>query len=170
MLSYRSKATTSGTYSAIQPITFSIRPGTSNPITASLDKPSNALGILFIPMGTPRGRTRASGRPTGKAADDRIDDFEQALGIEPVGECGEPGDVREKRRDEPPLLGNLTARRLDQAVGYSLGNEAPQSLRGIGRSLRFDFLRAPTVPAEAHSLGVLAAARRARFTPAMRQV
>jgi Right handed beta helix region len=50
-LSYRAKATKSGTYGAIQQITFSNRPGTSTPISTNFDRPSNALGVLFVPMG-----------------------------------------------------------------------------------------------------------------------
>jgi Periplasmic copper-binding protein (NosD) len=49
-LSYRSRATKSAQYSAIQPITFSNRPG-GGAIAASFDRPSNALGVLFVPMG-----------------------------------------------------------------------------------------------------------------------
>lgn len=50
-LGYRSKATKTGSYGAIQQITFSNRPGTTTPITAGFDRPSNAIGILFVPMG-----------------------------------------------------------------------------------------------------------------------
>ena len=35
----------------LQQITFSNRPGTSTSISAAFDRPSNALGILFVPMG-----------------------------------------------------------------------------------------------------------------------
>jgi hypothetical protein len=50
-LGYRSKATKTGSYGSIQQIPFSNRPGTTTPIQASFDRPSNALGILFVPMG-----------------------------------------------------------------------------------------------------------------------
>lgn len=49
-LRYQSKPTRTGALTAGQ-ITFSNRPGTTTPITASFDRPSNALGVLFVPMG-----------------------------------------------------------------------------------------------------------------------
>jgi hypothetical protein len=50
-LGYRSRSSKTAPYGAIQQITFSTRPGSSSPISASFDRPSNALGILFVPMG-----------------------------------------------------------------------------------------------------------------------
>ena len=61
-LSYRSRPTTSSAYSAITTITFTNRPGTSTPISASFDRPSNAMGISSSPWATRRRRTRAVDR------------------------------------------------------------------------------------------------------------
>ncbi len=49
-LRYQSKPTRTGAITAGQ-ITFSNRPGTSTPISANFDRPSNSLGVLFVPMG-----------------------------------------------------------------------------------------------------------------------
>ena len=48
-LFYRSRATKSAQYGAVQQIPFSNCP--TGGIAASFDRPSNALGVLFVPMG-----------------------------------------------------------------------------------------------------------------------
>ena len=42
-------------------------------------------------------------------ADHRVDHLEELLGVEPIGQRREPGNVREQGSDEPPFLGKLTA-------------------------------------------------------------
>ena len=51
-----------------------------------------------------------------EGADDRIDDLEQVLGVEPVGKRRESRDVREERRDEPPLLWNLSPASMSRSA------------------------------------------------------
>ena len=57
-----------------------------------------------------------------KAADDRVDDLQQLLWIEPVRERGEAGDVREERGDQPSLLGQLAAG-FDEPIGDRPGTK-----------------------------------------------
>ena len=97
-----------------------------------------------------------------ESRDDGVDDLEQLLRVEAVGERGEPGDVGEKRRDEAPFLGEL-ATRLDQVVGDLFGDEAAEGVGHVSfgfarRRLGFGAPRCTAMPAETHPLGVLASA------------
>jgi hypothetical protein len=49
-ITYASKATRTGSYGTPQQIPFATRPG-GGAISAAFDRPSNALGVLFVPMG-----------------------------------------------------------------------------------------------------------------------
>ena len=57
--------------------------------------------------------------------DHRIDDLQQLLGIETIGERRETRDVREQRGDQPPLLGERAAG-LDQSIRNRAGDEAAE--------------------------------------------
>ena len=54
-----------------------------------------------------------------QSGDHGVDDLQQLLGIEPIGERREARDVREQRGDQPALLGKVAAR-LDETLGDRL--------------------------------------------------
>src|SRR5207244_6015643 len=96
-----------------------------------------------------------------EARDDRIDYFEQVLGIEPVGERGEAGDVGEQSGDEAALFWQLVAR-LDEDVCDLFGDEATEGVGDVSlgflRGLRHLAPGCAAVSAEAGGRKVLAAA------------
>jgi CSLREA domain-containing protein len=49
-ITYRQRASNRASYASAS-VTFTTRPATNTPISASFDQPSNALGVLFVPMG-----------------------------------------------------------------------------------------------------------------------
>src|SRR5207249_4877732 len=93
-----------------------------------------------------------------ETADDRVDHLEQLLGIQPIGKSREAGDVCEERRHKAAFLRKLAAG-FDQPLGDGLGDEAAQHLCDL--RVRICGHCGAAVAAEAHSLWVLALARRA---------
>ena len=91
-----------------------------------------------------------------------IDDLEQLLGIEPVGERGEARDVREERRDEPALLGHLARRPRRGGRRPAAATKLLRVCEASGVAFAATSCGLPQCPGETHSLGVLATARRAR--------
>ena len=131
-----------------------------------------ALGVVLVAdRGAEERQERVAGElldvalvtadDAAQATDHRIDDLEQLLWVEPVGEGGKPRDVREERSDEAAFLRNLSPS-LDEPVRDRLRDEAAERLGYIACENRFSRgnCRGPAVAAEAHPFRVLAAARR----------
>lgn len=127
-LSYRSKATRTGSYGSIQQITFSNRPGTTTPIQASFDRPSNALGVLLVPMGD--ATKSYSSQWTAAAQQALQDGMTAAVAREyplPAG-VGNLGGTGGLRYSVAPTLLDLKALNLLNAEGKFCGTGANYDL------------------------------------------
>jgi hypothetical protein len=101
-----------------------------------------------------------------QAADDGVNYLEKLLGVEPIGERREPGDVGEQGGDQPALFRQLSAA-LDEPIGDRPGDEAPECARDVGFArgglgCRRWVRRRAAMAAKTHPLGVFAAAGTAR--------
>ena len=128
-------------------------------------------GVVFVADGRAEERHQGiagefldvSAVPADDAAQRRdygVDHLEQLFRIEPVGEGGESGNVREQRRDETSLLRDVPAG-CDEALGDRAGDEALERFRDVGLcgDLRSGLGRRAAVTTEFRPLGVGAAAR-----------
>ena len=98
-----------------------------------------------------------------QAADHGVDHLEELLRIQPVGQRRKARDVREERRDQPPLLGDLSPC-LHESLRNGPCDEAAQRVGDLVGHRRRRFSRGSSghrrsaVTAEAHASDVLAAA------------
>jgi hypothetical protein len=67
-LTYQARASKSNPYGPVQQVTFSTRPGTSTAISVNFDRPSNALAVLFVPMGDAAKTYNTQWTTTGQQA------------------------------------------------------------------------------------------------------
>jgi hypothetical protein len=124
--------------------------------------------VLVADRGTEEGEQRVPGElldvavvPADDAAQGRdhgVDDLDQLLWVEAVGERCKARDVGKEGSDEAPFL-RKTAAGLDKLVGNGTGDEAAESVLDAGLGLRRR-LRAhcAAMAAEAHAFRVLPAA------------
>jgi CSLREA domain-containing protein len=123
-LTYQARASKSNPYGPVQQVTFSTRPGTSTTISVNFDRPSNALAVLFVPMGDAAKTYNTQWTTTGQQA--LQDGMTAAVSREyplPAG-IGNLGGTGGLRYAVAPTLIDLRRLNLLDSSGKFCGNGA----------------------------------------------
>ena len=123
-LTYQARASKNNPYGPVQQVTFSTRPGTSTAISANFDRPSNALAVLFVPMGDAAKTYNTQWTATGQQA--LQDGMTAAVSREyplPAG-IGNLGGTGGLRYAVAPTLIDLRRLNLLDSSGKFCGNGA----------------------------------------------